>query len=142
MSETPMSPRERLLREDEQHSVSVLPTAEERQQAADAAAEARESTTTGALAAEQFATPLLDEAEGPGEPEPPEVFTVQELEQQLTRLEMLQQAEGMPLHEQLQAADDALQGIAVVLAMGFSGDVQMIVLAALQRYRTVHGYTG
>lgn len=137
-----MSPRERLLREDEQHSVSVLPTAEERQQAADAAAEARESTTTGALMAEQFATPLLDEAEGPGEPEPPEVFTVQELEQQLTRLEMLQQAEGMPLHEQLQAADDALQGIAVVLAMGFSGDVQMIVLAALQRYRTVHGYTG
>lgn len=126
-----MSPRERMLREDDDQVV-VLPTDEERQAAHAAAAEAR-------------AQAALDEASYPGEPdepvEQPEVFQVQELESQLTRLENIQSAE-VPTVQKIVEADDALQGIAVVLAMGFSGDVQMVVLAALQRYRQIHGYTG
>lgn len=71
----------------------------------------------------------------------PEVLTLIELERQLGRLEQVAAAkENAPLvPEMFVEADDALQGIAVVLGLSFTGDVQMMVLSALQRYREIKG---
>lgn len=128
MSE-PLSPRQRMLAED--NPVPTLPTAEEREQAAQAAAQAR---------AEMEFPPELEMGNEPDEaPEPPEVLSAQEIESQLTRLDDLLNADIPEIQRQVEA-DDALQGITVILGMGFSGDVQTMVLAALQRYRTIKNY--
>jgi len=158
MSEAPRSPRERILQEAAIEEAEVTydpaqlddPVVARLADAAEAAAAARaagEATAYGDYS-DPPVPPVWDAEmgaaaayiEGGVQPEEPqEVITVAEVETQLTRLEQLQQTE-MPTYERFAHADDALQGICLILAMGFNGDVQTMVLAALQRYRSIHSY--
>lgn len=126
MDEMPVSPRERLLRESDEvfpEGVDTPPSAEQE---------------SGWLEEEK----ALAEDVPFKEPEEPMILTVIELEKQLERLDQIQEAlQGSNRFspEAYAAADDALQGSCVVLGMTYQGDVQMLVLAILSRYREIKG---
>jgi len=69
----------------------------------------------------------------------PEVLTLIELEKQLSRMEMIGSDPRVTDVAKHEVADDTLQGVVMILGMSFSGDVQMLALALLQRYREMKG---
>lgn len=141
MSEIPASPRERMLREAELEAEEAAPYQPQRAddpivqkmaEAAEAAAQERDQSTSG---------PDIPEGSVQVETETPEILTLQEIEVQLQRLDyLMEHIDTIPPGEINMAADDALQGALVVLSLGFVGDVQMLVLAVLQRYREIKRY--
>jgi hypothetical protein len=136
MSE-PMSPRERALREDlPPERVQHDPVVELAEKAEKEAQERRDRFADNVQAETTYDTLPAQEAE-----DAPEILTLNELESALERLERLASgADELSLVQLSVEADDALQGIAIVLGMNFGGDVQMMVLAALQRYREIKHY--
>lgn len=149
MSETPLTPRERMLREaeleqaeqaaqEDYFAAQADPIVQHMAEAAEAAAQAR---AAGPITPEEVVEAVAADDEEEGLVEAPEILTLQELEAQLARLDHLaEHAATIPPGDLNLAADDALQGVAVILGMGFVGDVQMMVMAALQRYREIKRY--
>lgn len=132
MSEIPpMSPRERMLRDADDEQPVIDPAAQERAAAEAAAATAREAFTQERIEpGEPFPDP---------EAEAQEALTAVEVEAQLQRLDDLVTRDMPEIARQMEA-DDALQGITVLLGMGFGADVQTMTLAALSRYRKIKNY--
>lgn len=139
-----MTPRQRILSEDDEQT---FPSPEEEQLRAQ-----REAVAEANRLAEDVQASLDERAEAADDDgswidlneavAEPQILTIIELEKQLERLEAVLQAIQQGVIDAdggASQADDALQGTAVILGMTFTGDIQMLVLATLSRYREIKG---
>lgn len=142
MSE-PRSPRQRYLQDDEAegrtqagHDLASDPTQAARAAAEEAALNAREQAQPPYLDPDTWLegdeipppeTESLPFETQTSRADPPEVLTLLELSRILDGL-----IEGSG-----EDADDLLQGATMVLGMGYTGEVQIVVLRILQTYREI-----
>ena len=134
MSETPLSPRQRLLAEDD--PVEEAAGTAERRAAELAAAQARAGTVADPSLVMGHDDTLAERTEAPP------VLTLSELYGINDRLQALDDAvQAQLVHSGMAGfqADDELQGALVVVAMSFGGDVQTEVFEILRLYRQLKG---